>query len=78
MVGVRGFEPPALPPEGSDLSEKPLKLRRRLHAKGPEWTGEDWKGPSFSTFSAHPHHPLVGNDIQSHTSHRFIRFCPNY
>ena len=32
--------------------KNPLNNRLRLHANGPEWTGEDWNGPSFSTFSA--------------------------
>jgi hypothetical protein len=27
--------------------------RLRLHANGPEWTGEDWNGLQISTFSAH-------------------------
>ena len=50
-----------LPPEGSALSswatgasklvlQKTLKLRQRLRASLPDRTGEDSKGPSFSTF----------------------------
>lgn len=49
------------------LADRPLKLRRRLHAKGPERTGKD-------PVSAHPHHPLVGNDMHSHVYHRLLRF----
>ena len=57
MVGVRGFEPPA-PASRRQCStnyqsKNPLNNRLRLHANGPERTGEDWNGPQISTFSAH-------------------------
>ena len=56
-MGAAGFEP-ATPDVWRQRptnyqSKNPLNNRLRLHAIGPEWTGEDWNGPSFSTFSAH-------------------------
>jgi len=61
-----------LPPESSDLPEKPLKLRRRLHAKGPEWTGDDRRGHQFSTFSAHPHRWASLLCARAISAHRFL------
>jgi len=52
----KGFEPLTSASGGQRTTatspENPLNHRLRLHANGPEWTGEDWNRPQISTFSA--------------------------